>query len=91
MGFPTRDARNAFGPTMENVRSVVNPKQDADAAIINKVWWDVAGMNRVSPMVEMRATVAGGVVSNTRAAVATAILETSVHSTSSVLAFKPKA
>jgi len=62
MSFPTRDSRSNFGETMENIHPVTNPKQDIDAAIINRVWWDVAGQNRVTPLVVIRATVASGAV-----------------------------
>lgn len=56
-GFPTREPRTAFGPTMENASPVRNPKRHLDAAKLNLSNWQVAGMNLVSPRLVVLAAV----------------------------------
>lgn len=48
-GFPRLPTRSSFGPTMENVRAVQNPKKELGADPINLALWQVAGAGRTVP------------------------------------------
>lgn len=60
-GFPNRIARSSFGPTLESDDPVVNPKQDIGPDTFNLDYWQVAGMNVVSPrgLLQVTAEVGG--------------------------------
>jgi hypothetical protein len=48
-GYPNKISRTALGPTYENSNKVSNPKQELDAATLNLMAWQVAGMNGCVP------------------------------------------
>lgn len=52
-GFPSRVSHQALGGNRENVLKVTDPKKQLDVAKWNAVQWQVAGMNRVAPLVTL--------------------------------------
>jgi hypothetical protein len=64
-GWPLKLTRAALGPLYENVSKIVNPKKQLDAAIINPLMWQVAGMNGTAARGLVRCTMAGTVVTVT--------------------------
>lgn len=53
MGFPGRLSHRGLGGNRKNVFKVTDPERQLDVAKWNAVQWQVAGMNRVSPLVTL--------------------------------------
>jgi len=49
-GFPTRISRTALGPTLQDRKPVVNPEKEVGKAALNLAFWQIAGLNVVSPV-----------------------------------------
>lgn len=62
MGFPTRSNRSAFGPTREDYKPVTDPIRQNSAEDFNLLYWQVAGLDQVTPRAILRCSVSGGVV-----------------------------
>lgn len=69
-GFPTRASRSSLGPTYENEAPVTDPTREIDASVYNINFWQVAGISQTSPIVVIKATVSGGVVTTQEQALA---------------------
>jgi len=48
-GFPARIARSSLGPTLQNRYPIKDPRFDIGEEAFNLAWWQIAGMNAVSP------------------------------------------
>lgn len=52
-GWPVRTGRSAFGPTMREDRPSVRPDQELDAAKVELLWWQLAGLGMCAPLAMM--------------------------------------
>lgn len=64
-GYPNKFTRSAF-PTMENVGKIRNPNRDVDAAWLNLMFWQLAGINGLVPRGFQLCTIAAGVLTKGR-------------------------
>ncbi len=65
MTWPNKITRATLGPTYENASKITNPKRNLDATILNKLAWQVAGMNGPAARGSVRCTLSGTVVTVT--------------------------
>lgn len=49
-GFPSRISRSAISPKLVNRRPIVNPTKEVGQDSYNLAFWQIAGMNGVSPI-----------------------------------------
>jgi hypothetical protein len=56
MGFPTRFVRSVLGPLLRDLYPPENTETDIGARTFNTVFWQVAGMNLVSPRASLVAS-----------------------------------
>lgn len=57
-GYPLKITRAALGPTYENVSKITNPKKQLDAAKLNLLLWQLAGVQGASARGLVRVTLA---------------------------------
>lgn len=48
-GWPLRNVRSDFGPTMKDERRAATPDQEINADQVNLMWWQAAGLGIVAP------------------------------------------
>ncbi len=65
MTWPRKITRATLGPTYENASKITNPKKQLEAGILNKLAWQVAGMNGPAARGLVRCTLSGTVVTVT--------------------------
>jgi hypothetical protein len=61
-GFPALVSRKDFGPTLEDEQPVKNPKTDIGADQFNLLFWQVGGMNLMTPRAIIRVDSTGNLV-----------------------------
>lgn len=66
-GFPARTSHRALGGNRTNVFRVTDPTKQLDVAKWNTVQWQVAGMNRVAPLVTLTVAADGSRTSGAEA------------------------
>lgn len=67
MGLPARTSYRGLGGTRRDRFRVTNPELQVGAATVNLAHWQIAGMNRVMPLVTLTLNAAGERVSGAEA------------------------
>lgn len=67
MGLPARTSFRGLGGKRSDVFRVTNPEKQVGAASLNLAFWQVAGMNRVAPLVTLTVAADGSRTSGAEA------------------------
>lgn len=62
MGFPTRDNRTSYGPHYEDVYPVRDASTEVGQQVLNKLFWNDAGKNRVTPVARWLCSISGSTI-----------------------------
>lgn len=70
MGFPTRNKRNDLGPTYRDAYPIRNAEYEIGQSVINRSFWNEAGLCQVTPLARWLCSVSPGSVTIVQQALA---------------------